>query len=319
MDAHLNGRRSQASSTDLFEGNSLRNVPSIAELRRICQDPVREYNDLAGALYGWRFSIYITSVFLRLGLTANYASILMWCCGLSGSLLLLFPGYGRIAGMALITFAFIMDCVDGEIARYHKIDSYRWAAFDYIHHLTVKALSFVCLGIGLYVEFATPWAMAAGGLGSIFWLVLMIIRDLATSLFTKKIVMNDRRDRNPAYLRLVENLKEMNGRDDASRHDAPSGGEVWGAGFRFRPWMIRTFLVSFDMVAPTFLATAIADRFIGRFDVAGIALTPSLALLYAYAILLPFHSIDLLYGAMRRGGLRRELYDLAKRVERFRS
>ncbi len=298
----------------------MRNVPSIAELRRICQDPVREYNDLAGALYGWRFSIYITSFFLRLGLTANHASVLMWLFGLVGSLLLLLPGYGRIAGMALITLAFIMDCVDGEIARYFKIDSYRWAAFDYIHHLTVKALSFVCLGIGLFIEFSTPWAMAAGGLGSIFWLVLMIVRDLATSLFTKKIVMNDRRDRNPAYLRLVENLKEIDGREDPDGREEPaSGAELWGSGFRFRPWMIRTFLVSFDMVAPTFLATAIADRFVGRFEIGGIFLTPSLALLYAYALLLPFHSIDLLYNAMRRGGLRKELYDLAKRVERFRS
>ncbi|MFG0318695.1 MAG: hypothetical protein ACF8XB_15585 [Planctomycetota bacterium JB042] len=294
------------------------NVGSIEELRRVCQDPVRHNNDLAGALYGWRVSIYVTSLFLRLGLSANTASVLMLASGLSGSLLLLLPGWGRVAGAALVTAAFILDCVDGEIARYHGIDSFRWAAFDYIHHMTVKALSFLCLGIGAWLEFGNPWTMALGGIGSVFWLMLMAIRDLGPALFTKKIVQNDGRSGNPAYRRLVDNLKRVAADESERPSPEDESVDVWGKDFRFRPWMIRTALVSFDIAAPLLLVAALLDRLVGAEIVFELAVAPTTALLALYAVLLPVHAIDLLYVAMRKGELRDELYDLARRVERFR-
>lgn len=279
---------------------------------------MRHNNDLAGALYGWRVSIYVTSLFLRLGLSANTASILMLLSGLGGSLMLVLPGWGRVAGAGLVTLAFILDCVDGEIARYHGIDSFRWAAFDYIHHMTVKALSFLCLGIGAWLEFGNAWTMALGGIGSVFWLLLMAIRDLGPALFTKKIVMNDGRSGNPAYRRLVENLKTVGAPDDPAPATNGEATDLWGEDFRFRPWMLRTALVSFDIAAPLVLIAAGLDRLVGAVTIAGQVVAPTTALLLLYSLLLPVHAVDLLYTAMRKGHLRDELYDLARRVERFR-
>ena len=279
---------------------------------------MRQNNDLAGALYGWRVSIYVTSLFLRLGLTANSASILMLLSGLSGSLLLLGPGSVRVAGAALVTFAFVLDCVDGEIARYHGIDSYRWAAFDYIHHMTVKALSFLCLGIGAWLEFGNAWTMAMGGVGSVFWLVLMAIRDLGPALFTKKIVENDGRSGNPAYQRLVQNLESGAADKPVSANGSGPVPDVWGKDFSFRPWMLRTALVSFDIAAPLILIAAGLDLVIGTHTWGGQILAPTSVLLLVYAVALPIHACDLLHAAMRKGHLRDELYDLARRVERFR-
>ncbi|MBI4881006.1 MAG: hypothetical protein HY812_15315 [Planctomycetes bacterium] len=289
-------------------------MASIPELRRICQDPVRERNDLAGAIYGSRISIVVTALFLRLGLGANSASRLMLLSGSGGSLLLLLPGWWRVAGLVLVMVSYIFDCVDGEIARYHKIDSYRWAAFDYVHHMIVKGLAFLCLGIGLYLEYGTVWAMAAGGLCSVLWLVLMAIRDLAPALFTKKIVLDDRRALNPAYLRLVENLRRL---PDAPAANAQADAAPPGPEYGLRPWVVRTFLVSFDLVVPLFLAAALFDRLAGPFHLAGAFLTPVIVLIYAYAVFLPLHAVDLLLCAMTRGGLRDELYDLARRIESF--
>ncbi|MFH0945974.1 MAG: CDP-alcohol phosphatidyltransferase family protein [Planctomycetota bacterium] len=294
----------------------MKTIVPIPKLREICQDPVRENNDLAGALFGGRFSIFITAAMLRLGLSANVASRLMLLSGLAGSLTLLAPGWWRVLGIGLVTLAFVFDCVDGEMARYYKVDSFRWAAFDYVHHMTVKGLAFFCLGIGLFLEYGTPWTMAAGGIGSLSWLLLMTLRDLGMALFTKKIVLNDQRSENPAYQRLLKNMGQAGDRSSPEPPGEPQ--DVWGSDFRFGPWVVRTYLVSFDLAGPTLLLTSLLDLCIGPFSLAGITLSPTILMLYLYAVVLPLHLLDLLHGAMRRGELRKELYDLARRIDSFR-
>ena len=304
----------------------MKSVDPIQTLRQICQDPVRDNNDLAGALFGSRISIYVTSLLLRLGLSPNFASRTMLLFGVVGSLGLLAPGWWRVLGLSLITLAFVFDCVDGEMARYHKIDSFRWAAFDYIHHMSVKCLAFFCLGIGLFLEYGSAWTIVAGSIGSLSWLTLMTVRDLGISLFTKKIVMNDQRSENPAYQRMLEHLAQGVS-DNGSAPPAPPAPpapsepqlDVWGADFRFGTWMIRTYLVSFDLAGPSLLVAALLDLLIGPFSLAGLTLSPTIVLLCLYAVILPLHMLDLLHGAMRRGKLRDELYDLARRVDSFRS
>jgi phosphatidylglycerophosphate synthase len=293
-----------------------RPVGSIAELRRICQDPVRQYNDLSGALYGWRVSIYVTRFLLKRGCTASFASLAMFICGFVGSLLLLGPSWWRIGGLVLLVGAFVLDCVDGEMARFAKIDSYRWAAFDNLHHLTAKSLAFFCLGLGLHLERGEPFAIAAGGLLSIFWLALLVIRDLPTAIFAKKIVMNDGREQNPAYLRLLENMRRPDVVSQATkeREDA----RMFCGEFRLRPWVIRAFFVNFDIVVPLFLAGALVDHWVSPFTAFDRAWTVTTLMIYAYAVIIPLHTIDVLVTAMWRGRLRAELYDLAARVERFR-
>lgn len=307
---------SKSSIRNLPGRPDLKTIVSIHKLREICQDPVRENNDLAGVLYGGRVSILITSAMLKLGLSANVASRLMFLCGLSGSLTLLAPGWWRVLGISLIAVAFIFDCVDGEMARYYKVDSFRWAAFDYVHHMTVKGLAFFCLGIGLFLEYDAPWAIAAGAIGSLSWLLLMTLRDLGMALFTKKIVLNDERSENPAYQRLLRNMDQEGAETQEEPPEEPP--DVWGSDFRFRPWVIRTYLVSFDLAGPTLLLTSLLDLCIGPFTLAGTTVSPTILMLYLYAVVLPLHLLDLLHGAMRRGGLREELYDLARRIDSFR-
>ena len=94
--------------------------------------------------------------------------------------------------------------------------------------------------------------------------------------------------------------------------------DVWGADFQFGPWVIRTYLVSFDLAGPTLLITSLLDLCVGPFTIAGITLSPTILMLYLYAVVLPLHMLDLLHGAMRRGGLRKEIYDLARRIDTFR-
>ena len=292
-------------------------VGSIAELRRICQDPVRQYNDLTGVLYGWRFSIYITRALLARGYSASVGSVAMVVAGLLGSTLCLFGGVGLPIGLFLLTLAYVLDCVDGEMARYQGIDSYRWAAVDYLHHMFTKGLSFAFLGVGLYVEYGVPWTMAAGGLCSVFWLLLMGVRDLPTALFAKKIVLSgDRRKDNPAYQRMLRYMEELP--DDALCTD--DGVERWGKDFKFEPWVIRTAITSFDMIIPAMMFAAIADLFVAPFALFGVGGLSLVSLLvFAYAVILPLHTVDLIRDSMSKSKqVRNELYELAASVERYR-
>ncbi|MBL8766430.1 MAG: hypothetical protein JNL94_03640 [Planctomycetes bacterium] len=88
--------------------------------------------------------------------------------------------------------------------------------------------------------------------------------------------------------------------------------------FRLRPWVVRAFFVNFDIVVPLFLVGAVVDRFVAPFVAFDQAWPWTRILIYAYAVIIPLHTIDVLITAMWRGRLRAELYDLAARVERFR-
>jgi hypothetical protein len=286
-------------------------IESIPELRRICQDPVRVYNDLTGSLYGWRISIYITRIFLSLGLTASFASSLMVAAGLVGSLLCAFGGGYSVAGLATLAFSYILDCVDGEMARYRRIDSFRWAGIDYLHHMLMKGFSFLALGIGVYVATGNPWTMAAGGACSIFWLLLMGVRDLPMMLFAKKIVANDKRSANPAFQRLRRHLRDL----QRVRRDTSPPLDVWGRDFKFQPWMIRTFFTSYDIMVLLALTTAIIDLWRPPTPFFGMPFSATAWLLCGYSIILPLHFADALWTAMLRKQVRNELYELAGKID----
>lgn len=303
---------------------SQRKVESIAELRRICQDPVRQYNDLTGQLYGWRFSIYITRFFLSLGLGASFASVLMVVCGVGGSLLLIPGGVCLPIGLFVLTMAYVLDCVDGEMARYQQIDSLRWASIDFIHHMLTKGLSFLCLGVGLYVEYGFAWTLGMGGACSIFWLLLMGVRDLPTALFAKKVVLCRDPANNPAYQRLLKNLAALADKaalEEGSEKPAPQPPkDIWGADFKFQRWMIRTFFMAFDIAIPLLCLATIADLWLPTFSLGPLGpLSAASAILLAYTIVLPIQLVDSLRDALPGRQLRNELYELAalhKTIER---
>ncbi len=253
------------------------------------------YNDLTGSLYGWRFSIYITRFLLSIGLTASFASTLMVITGIAGWLLASFGGPFLVAGLLSLTLSYVLDCVDGEMARYRGIDSFRWAGVDYLHHLVMKGMAFLGIGVGLYRDTGNAWVIAAGALCSTSWLLLMGLRDLPMLLFAKKIVMNERRAENPAVKRLFGILADV--KDDIRRRPAPR--DIWGKEFRFQPWVIRTFFTCFDVVVPLLACASIADRFVAPFPWLGAQFTITAALVCAYAVILPLHFLDCMNTAMR--------------------
>src|SRR5262245_22109556 len=106
-------------------------MESIAELRQRVQAPVRKYNDVAGLLVGDRLSIHVTRIFVALGLSPTWATIGMLVFGVGGSALVALGGAWSVAGFACVFLYYLLDCVDGEVARYHRREKLVFGFYDF--------------------------------------------------------------------------------------------------------------------------------------------------------------------------------------------
>jgi len=123
--------------------------------------------------YGYYFirplSLYITYVALRLGLTANQVTVLQTIAGLAGAVCLGFPwATMALLGIALLQFGFVLDNVDGEVARFRKQVSVTGKYLDSIGHEIVIPAMYFALGAGAYFRLGHFETVIAGFLCGLF-------------------------------------------------------------------------------------------------------------------------------------------------------
>jgi phosphatidylglycerophosphate synthase len=126
--------------------------PSIAELRAATQPPsifARNSGEhWAGRLYVRRFSPYLTRLLLRAGITPDGVTWLMILSGLLAAAALTLPGLGGALGAAaLIQLQILLDCSDGELARWLDRRSPAGVYLDRIGHWLTEAALPIALGI----------------------------------------------------------------------------------------------------------------------------------------------------------------------------
>ncbi len=130
-------------------------TPSVAELRRVAQPPaIFERNSgehWAGRLYMRRLSPHVTLLLLRTPLTPNGVTWLMTAAGLLAAVVLALPGVAAALGAAaLVQVQLLLDCCDGELARWRRSFSPVGVYLDRIgHYLTVAALP---VGLGVRAD-----------------------------------------------------------------------------------------------------------------------------------------------------------------------
>ena len=127
-------------------------MPSIAELRAVGQP--KEHLERsgeehwAGRLYMRRLSPYLTRVFLATPLSANGVTALMIPVGLLAALTLTLPGLWAAVGAALlIQLQLLLDCCDGEVARWRRTFSPKGPYLDALAHYSTEAALPAALGI----------------------------------------------------------------------------------------------------------------------------------------------------------------------------
>ena len=125
--------------------------PSIAELRPVAQPPGllerRSAEHWAGRWYMRRISVYATWLLVRTGWSANAVTGLMIVAGLAGAAVTSVAGLAAaVGGAILIQVYLLLDCSDGEVARWRETQSMTGVYLDRLAHYLVEASLLVALG-----------------------------------------------------------------------------------------------------------------------------------------------------------------------------
>lgn len=140
-----------------------------AELRSICQKGEGELFLISAYLYR-PFSIYISRFYIALGIRSNAITFQSLLAGLAAAALVVAPSPVHLLAAAIfVQLYFILDHVDGEVARY---DLYRGIQkpslagefFDFWTHFHTVNLIFAFMGLGVFLQ-----------TGQLRWAVLGIV------------------------------------------------------------------------------------------------------------------------------------------------
>ncbi|MFT7462853.1 MAG: hypothetical protein ACI9EF_001195 [Pseudohongiellaceae bacterium] len=161
---------------------------SFEQLREVCQRPVASSNDVSGLLFGDRLSLPLTKLFIDRELSPNLATVGMLVCGIVGSALQLISPGAAVAGAVILVMYYLLDCVDGEVARWRKVEHARWGYYEYIFHFIVKPLVFASVGLTCWLETGSVWMLGAAFSASVATLWLKLFFAVPSLVFVNSVL-----------------------------------------------------------------------------------------------------------------------------------
>lgn len=262
----------------------------IRELRERAQQPERHRNDLGGAVFGDWVSPVLTRAFLRHGLSPTIATIGMLFAGLLGALLLPLGGIWSAAAALCFVLFYVLDCVDGEVARLRGIDRYFWSFPDFFFGAWVMALFHVSLGVYAFRLTGSPWMILAGTALALTLLTKKFIDVCHVFLTVEQIVAADaaKRERYAAQL----------GVDPAAERGPPDVAETLTsrrqviARYGGMMGLIRAELANFHLAMLCFAGLAVLDLGIGPWRIAATTVDLKTLFLVLYLPLYVLHVAD---------------------------
>jgi phosphatidylglycerophosphate synthase len=187
-----------------------------------------------------RISLHVTRVLVSTPLSANAVTALMIPVGLLAGLALSLPGVVAAVGAALLAQTWLLlDCCDGEVARWRRTFSLKGPYLDALGHHTIEA----ALPAGLGIRADGGWDSIGG------WTALgLIVSVLVLLLKAESILVVATRAR--AGLPVDEGLWEEGGRAPAGRRVAVRQG------VRLFPFLRPFYAVEASLLA---LGAAVVD------------------------------------------------------------
>jgi len=282
---------------------------SFGELRARCQLPVRHGNDVAGLLFGDWVSLPFTKFFVDRRLSPDVATLGMLLCGLAGAALNWGAGGFAVAGAALLVLYYVLDCVDGEVARFRGVEDMRWGYYDYLFHLLVKPTSFVLVGAGVWRATGAAWPLFAGAAAAVATLWLKVFLQIPGILFLHG-VMNGRPGGSRAFRRFVHVLgvpdAGLNGQPSVaapspSAAEQPAGtAPAFPLGFNLVT--LRALFTNYDVGLLLLLAATLLDLTVVPVELPLLGAVPLRGLwLLFYGCVLPLDFLDYLRTYLRAG------------------
>jgi phosphatidylglycerophosphate synthase len=223
-------------------------MPTIAELRAATQPAsifARNSGEhWAGRLYMRRASPYLTRLLIRTPLTPNAVTWLMIADGLAAAALLTLPGLVPVvAAVILIQLQLLLDCSDGELARWRQVSSPAGIYLDRMAHNITEA----ALPVALAIRAEGGWDSLGGWvtLGLLTAVLVLLVRIESALVYVARA---------EAGLPVVEDTVEV---------ATPRGGGLRAArrALRFAPFFRAFVAIEFSFLA---LAAAIWDAAAGE-------------------------------------------------------
>lgn len=126
--------------------------PSIEELRTVAQPRSlvarRSAEHWAGRWYMRRVSLHVTRRLVTTSVTPNALTLAMIGVGLLGAIAAAVPGLvTALLAAALVQVYLLLDCVDGEVARWRRTTSAAGVYLDRLGHHVVESALVVGLGV----------------------------------------------------------------------------------------------------------------------------------------------------------------------------
>ena len=228
--------------------------PSIAELRRLLQDPRKPHDTPYGKVVMRTLSIYITAGLIGTRITPLAVTLVSVVAGLFG-VWELYQGHW-ISGILWVNAWYLLDHVDGELARYRKTVSVTGLYFDTIANAIVQPLAFAAMGVSVWSATGDLDHLAVGLVSAYASLMLLVIPYCEAAVLLQWT--------QSGKMKLV----------------GPGGpaGALSGASFFRRAFSMLHFLSAFPSILPILTLATLAASFYG-FAVDVLAL-----LLWSYAV-----------------------------------
>jgi len=162
---------------------------NIAEFERRCQKPDhRRVGNWMARRITRPAALRITRLAAPLGVTAHAATLGAWGCGVAAAAALAWgtPG-GWLLGAAMLQLWYLLDHVDGQLARLRGTASLDGVQLDYLMHHTLNLLVPVGVGWGLFVARADPLWAAAGLVWGVATMAITLQHDARYKAFVQRL------------------------------------------------------------------------------------------------------------------------------------
>lgn len=162
---------------------------AFCEFERRCQKPDhRRVGNWMARRISRPAALRITWLVAPWGISANTATLAAWGCGVAASAAL---GWGTVGGWllgaALLQLWYLLDHVDGQLARLHGTASLDGVQLDYLMHHTINLLVPLGIGFGLFVRWSEPWWLLAGLAWGMSLLLITLQHDARYKAFAGRL------------------------------------------------------------------------------------------------------------------------------------
>jgi len=211
-------------------------MESLKELNSICQKP--RYKEVGNWMVRHILrdaALPITWLLLHTPITANQVTTLSLVIGLLGMVCVSAPATSSfLLGVVLIQVWYLLDHVDGQIARYRKTASLTGRFFDFMTHHVIHGVIYFSLGFYVYLLGGSVWFIIWGFFASICMMAFNLVHDTKYKTFFEEL----------AKLQSIEIASGDGEEDDSSYRVLSKVGLSKGLGVRrLFSWLSRFMVV----------------------------------------------------------------------------